>query len=52
MFDPVARIRKVKSKRSSKQEERCQVVVVVVGEKHLRGNDRTGKVLEEHAKGS
>ena len=28
------------------------VVVVVVGEEHLRGNDRTGEVLEEHAKGS
>ena len=28
------------------------VVVVIVGEEHLRGNDRTGEVLEEHAKGS
>ena len=27
-------------------------VVVVVGEEHLRGNDRAGEVLEEHAKGS
>ena len=50
MFDPVARIRKVKSRNCSKLKA-GEETRVVVGEEHLRGDDRAGEVLEEHAEG-